>query len=208
MMTACPQCDRLVDGAKPRCLYCGALLPSAAEPPPAGRPDSDPAGSPSCAQTSPSTRIPSDEPETVSVNLQDLPPDLRSRVLEALRSRKTAAAAVEAPNPAPQPAQSLDAVLAAIRQLKNGFDADRLDYDEYRSLVVDTLMQYVETLPARDRMNFVFQELPQTDCAAFVDEAVFKALSGRVLAAATQQFRQESAAPGKKKRKRFRLFRR
>jgi len=207
MMTSCPQCNRLVDRDKPRCLYCGAPLQTPGEPPP-GRPDSDSSETLPSARTNPSTRNPSEERETGSVNLQDLPPDLRSRVLEVLRNRRTDAAAAETPETAPQPAQSLDAMLAAIRQLKNGFEADRLDYDEYRRLVVDTMMQYVETLPARDRINFAVQELPQSDCAAFVDESVFKALSGRVLAAATRQFEKESAAPGKKKRKRFRLFRR
>lgn len=194
MMTPCPQCNRLVDSAKPRCLYCGAPIRIVAQPP-------------SAAPANQADILSSDGRDTGSVNLHDLPAELRGRVMETLRNRKTGSAAVEAVEKIQKCKHSPDDILAAIRQLNDSFAADRLDYDEYRALVVDTLMQYVETLPEKDRMSFVFQELEKSDFAAFIDESIFKTLSARVLAAAIQTLN-NSDLTGKIKRKRFRLFRR
>ena len=191
MMTACPQCDRLVDGAKPRCLYCGAALA------PAGQLQPD-AGSGAGVD---------EDRGTGTVNLHDLPPELRQQVEDAIRrgNGKTL------PEPSSQeisPRENLfTSVLTAIRKLKESFDADRIDYDEYRALTIDTLMQYVETLEVRNRMNFVFQEIPQSELQPYIDEPIFKALSARVLSAVTA-IEDGPTAEKSKKKKRFRLLRR
>lgn len=191
MMTACPQCDRLVDGAKPRCLYCGAALTPAGQLQPA-------AGS--------GTRIDEDR-GTGTVNVNDLPPELRKQVEDAIRSGNTGTLSEPPVRETSLRESTIALVLTAIRKLKESFETDRIDYDEYRTLTIDTLMQYVETLEVRNRMNFVFQEIQQSELQPYIDEPIFKALSARVLSAVTAAA-DEPAAENPKKKKRFHLFRR
>jgi hypothetical protein len=191
MMTACPQCDRLVDGAKLRCLYCGAALTPAGQLQPA-------AGSGAGV---------AEDRGAGTVNLNDLPPELRQQVEDALRTANTGTLSEP---PAPETSHretTIAQVLTAVCKLKESFDADRIDYDEYRTLTIDTLMQYVETLEVRNRMNFVFQEIQQSELQPYIDEPIFKALSARVLSAVTA-VKAEPAAEKPKKKKRFHLFRR
>lgn len=191
MMTACPQCDRLVDGAKLRCLYCGAALTPAGQLQPA-------AGS--------GTGVDEDR-GTGTVNLNDLPPELRQQVEDAIRSGNSGTLSQPSARETSLPESTIASVLTAICKFKENFDADRIDYDEYRALTIDTLMQYVETLEVRNRMNFVFQEIQQSELQPYVDEPIFKALSARVLSAVTA-IKDGPSAEKPKKKKRFRLFRR
>ncbi|HHP7234778.1 MAG TPA: hypothetical protein ACFCUC_09120 [Desulfobacterales bacterium] len=191
MMTACPQCDRLVDGAKPRCLYCGAALTPAGQLQPA-------AGS--------GTGVDEDL-GAGTVNLNDLPPELRQQVEDAIRIGNTGILPEPSARETPLPESTIASVLTAICKLKESFDADRIDYDEYRTLTIDTLMQYVETLEVHNRMNFVFREIQQSELQSYIDEPIFKALSARVLSAVTA-VTDEPTAEKPKKKKRFRLFRR
>lgn len=206
MMTACPQCDRLVDAEKPRCLYCGAILAQRGNPRSAPPPVSAP------AEPNPDCRFHSSpapcrgRPNVLSVDLCDLPPALRNRI-DDTNGGATPRDPVQTPCKMHKRDLSPASILKMLTQIKESFDNDRLDYDEYRSLAVDALLQHIAGLNVRDRMNFVFQELKESDLASLIDEPIFNALSAKVLAAATKTAN-ESAEPHKKKRKLFRLFRR
>lgn len=195
MMTACPQCDRLVDAEKPRCLYCGAALAPAGQP--VASVDAPPGRSSSAGE----------DRKAGTVNLHDLSPELRRRVEDALRSGTGSGLPAVPVEEKPAREDPIPTMLTAIGRIKESFDADRIDYDEYRTMVVDILMPFIETLSLRDRMNFVFQELQQSELHPYLDEDIFKSLSARVLSAATK-IDDEPAAGKSKKRKRFRLFRR
>ena len=70
-----------------------------------------------------------------------------------------------------------------------------------------TSTQYLETLEVRNRMNFVFQEIPQSELQHYIEHPQIKALSARVLSAVTA-IEDGPTAEKSKKKKRFRLLRR
>jgi hypothetical protein len=174
----CPDCGRPLPAGKARCLYCGAAANSAG-PETASSPRSAGPGSPT------------DQSET-QVRLDDLPEDLRRQVLHALHSQKTDAAAEEnAPRPPEAPMNGLPAeadempgVLKALESIRQSFQDDRIDYDEYRELVLQNLYRFLDGLDPKAALGFVLNDLKHSDLGRFVDDAIYKSLCRAQLSAA------------------------
>jgi hypothetical protein len=167
---------------KKRCVYCGAAAQMAAgsEMPPV--PD---------AQHQPSPQ----NDDSVYVRLDDLPEELRRRVEQALHSKKPeVAVTVEetvstgpemAPPDRPAIADGIESVSKTLESMRQSFDADRIDYDEYREMVLRTLKQFLEGMEPKTALGFVLNELKTSTLDRYIDEAIYNTLCAGMLTAAT-----------------------
>jgi hypothetical protein len=169
----CPNCERPLPAGKARCLYCGAEATSAETVTPsdsnADDPLTPPDGSPS------------------HVRLDDLPEELRQQVVQALHSAKTQPAVEEAA-PADTTrgtagADRMHRVTKALESIQQRFNDDRIDYDEYRELVLHHLKRFLEGLDPKAALGFVLNDLKSSDLGRFIDDAIYKSLCSAQLSA-------------------------
>ena len=169
----CPNCERPLPAGKARCLYCGAAATSVETVTPSDSNADDPL-------------IPTDGSPS-HVRLDDLPEELRQQVVQALHSAKTTPAAEEAA-PADTTrgtagADRMHRVSKALDSIQQRFNEDRIDYDEYRELVLHNLKRFLEGLDPKAALGFVLNDLKSSDLGRFIDDAIYKSLCSAQLSA-------------------------
>ena len=72
--------------------------------------------------------------------------------------------------------------LKTLEGIQEGFSADRIDYDEYREMVLQTLMKFMDGLEPKAALAFVLNELKPSALNPFIDDAIYNALCRKTLA--------------------------
>jgi hypothetical protein len=138
------------------------------------------------------------------VRLDDLPEGLREQVIQAVQKTKPELA-VEEPrssepeDPSAAESERLQGVSEILEGMRQSFDADRIDYDEYREMVLQHLKRFLEDLDPKAALGFVLNDLRASELGRFVDDSIYKSLCGKLLAAAVPPVE-------KPRRRRFRIF--
>jgi hypothetical protein len=190
-MMQCPQCERRLPQGKDRCMYCGSVVSTATD---AALPSGTDCHRPRTPENPVAENGAFGTALDISLRacLDKLPSVFRADVEAALRAGPTPPTDLPAVGTAAL-GDSIDTARLTLACLKQGFDTDRIDYDEYRELVLQALRQFVENLDKKTGLDFVLKGLKSSPLAPYLDDAIYKSLCGQVLAAAVAPVKKESS---------------
>ena len=81
---------------------------------------------------------------------------------------------------------SIEESVTVLARVKRQFDTDRIDYDLYRQMVIETIKQYLEGLDSKTNLTFVANEIKQSEIFPYLDEDIHQELLKYAVAAAME----------------------
>ena len=179
----CPQCRRIAPPQRNRCLYCGADL----QKNDAKGADVKLTKRDAAPYTNSHATILIEEKSdaTAIEHLAGLPEPMRQKALEVLRE-KGQALKVDEPTVAQASVDSeagylrvpgtLEESLKVLKRIKGQFDTDRIDYDVYRQVVIETVKGYLESLDRKTRLTYMANDVKDSEVFSYLDEDMHRAL--------------------------------
>lgn len=173
----CPKCNRRIPAKKTNCMYCGASLDGAG-------PNFD-------------TRITADGStigivggKQIRIEPNDLSEVDRQATLDALQKGENhtvidSKAQILQDPPARQeaepPSRSFEEVLTLLSKIKSAYDEGQMDYGIYKRFVTDSIMDYTSAMDENIKINFIVNEIKNSDLNEYIDDDLHKELISAAL---------------------------
>ncbi len=174
----CPKCNRRIPAKKPTCMYCGASMDGAA-------PNFD------TQITADGSTIGIVGGEQIRIDPNDLSEVDRQAILDAMRKGEnytvidTKTQILQdhpAREEAERPSKSFEEVLILIGKMKSAYDEGQIEYPIYKRFVTDSIMDYTSALDENIKINFIINEIKNSDLNEYLDDDLHKELISSVLA--------------------------
>ncbi len=174
----CPKCKRRIPAKKTNCMYCGASLNGAG-------PNFD-------------TRITADGStigivvgEQIRIEPNDLSEVDRQAILDAMQKGENhtvidSKTHILQDPPAGQeevsPSGSFEEVLILLGKMKSAYDGGQIEYPIYKRFVTDSIMDYTSAMDENIKINFIINEIKNSELNEYLDDDLHKELISSVLA--------------------------
>ncbi len=173
----CPKCNRKIPAKKATCMYCGASSDGAA-------PNFD-------------TRITADGStigivagEQIRIEPNDLSEVDRQAICDALQkggnhtiidSKTQILQDHPAREEADRPSKSFEEVLILLGKMKSAYDEGQIEYPIYKRFVTDSIMDYTSALDENIKINFIINDIKNSDLNEYLDDDLHKELISAVI---------------------------
>ncbi len=173
----CPKCNRRIPVKKATCMYCGASMDGAA-------PDFD-------------TRIAAGGStigivggEQIRIEPNDLSEEDRQAISDAVRKGQNhtvidSKTQILQDHPARQeeaaPGRSCEEVLSLLGKMKSAYLDGQVEYGIYKRFVKDSIMDYTSALDENIKINFIVNDIKNSDLNEYLDDDLHKELISAVI---------------------------
>jgi hypothetical protein len=178
----CLKCGHENFGKKRDCIYCGASL------------EGETSREISYIVDKKSSIFISDKQKN-EVNFNELPEKVRRKIEDAVSKGKNEVivkkeTSVFQPHPTSakqEHALSFEKVLALLSEMKNSFSEGRIEYDVYERMASDIVKDYISTLDDHIKVDFVINEIKNSEIYDYLDDKMIKDLKTFVISSVSDK---------------------